>query len=205
MRRILVTGCGRTGTHYTANFLTLCGFRSRHEMVFGSGFVDMTRQDIERHWPKDAVEVSWRAAPFLGQIPYNTLVLHQVRDPLKSLRCWRGHKMLRPDTATGKFVHRFFPELDEGTDMERAVAYHVLWNRLIEEKAQWRFKIEDLTVDLLEQMVGRDIDANPDINDLSPEMASCGHGKNDHITWEEIAHCPMGGELIKMASRYGYF
>lgn len=101
-------------------------------------------------------DVSWLAAPFLADLPAGTVVLHQVRDPLATVRSMVGVRMFqtkphplmqaryrlqyyrirfaRPIT-NARFV-RFADEhcpgvFDLPDETSRAASYWVRWNRTI--------------------------------------------------------------------------
>lgn len=103
-------------------------------------------------------DVSWLAAPFLAELPAGTVVLHQVRDPLATVRSMVGVRMFqtkphplmqaryrlqyyrirfaRPIT-NARFV-RFADEhcpgvFDLPDETSRAASYWVRWNRMIAE------------------------------------------------------------------------
>ena len=220
--RIVITGCGRTGTLYTCNLLALCGFRACHETIYcheqSPDFPDLDK--IDEQWRHECFEVSWQAAPFIQYFTAETVVLHQTRNPLKSLRCWTVHHMLREENPTCELVHKVFPECAVGTDLERAVAYHVLWNQLIEMDARsfayQRFQVEKLDFDLVCGLLEYSQVPITELDDVlrsrirfalqqSPrDINSCTHGPEDDITWDMVLKTPRGQELKDMAERYGY-
>ncbi|HEY8217673.1 MAG TPA: hypothetical protein VIH82_11095 [Acidimicrobiia bacterium] len=71
----VVTGCARSATTYTARLLSAAGCSCTHEAVFGphtTGFAG---------WRAAQGDSSWLAVPFLSQLPRETIVIHQVREP----------------------------------------------------------------------------------------------------------------------------
>jgi len=108
-------------------------------------------------------DVSWLAAPFLNDLPDGTLVLHQVRDPLATIRSIVGVRMFqtkphplmqlryrlqyhhirfaRPITNARfiRFAATHCPGIfDLPDETSRAAAYWVRWNRMIEKAASDR-------------------------------------------------------------------
>lgn len=75
MRHFVVTGCARSGTGYTAALLTHLGAATQHESVFSPYTTAF------EGWGPQPGESSWLAAPFIDQLPADSVVLHQVRDP----------------------------------------------------------------------------------------------------------------------------
>lgn len=75
MRPFVVTGCGRSGTYYTAELLRRLGLLCQHEGVFSP-----TTTGFEGFGDAHG-DSSWLAAPYLDQLPPGSVVLHQVRSP----------------------------------------------------------------------------------------------------------------------------
>jgi hypothetical protein len=79
-RPFIVTGCGRSGTLYASQLFTAAGLRCRHEHACDvTGF---------RGFGDAAGEASWFAAAYLDSLPRDTVVLHQVRDPIAVATSW---------------------------------------------------------------------------------------------------------------------
>lgn len=91
-RRFLITGCGRSGTKYTARLLSAAGVPCGHEVACGpTGFVGFG----------DATgESSWFAGGYLDQLPDDVVIVHQVRHPEATVRSF--HRI-------GLFDHRYSP------------------------------------------------------------------------------------------------
>jgi hypothetical protein len=174
--RILITGCGRSGTHYMANLLTAAGMPCGHETVF-SAYGD--------NKAPFRYESSWYAAPFISQRKDITHVIHLVRHPQKVMESfyrigllsdltWRhitrgnAARFLRkglkdPQKAFARInyvkQHRnflkensnIFAETDEVKRLER---YWREWNQLIEDSTAnrrikyLRIKLEDIGAQL---------------------------------------------------------
>jgi hypothetical protein len=89
LRPFVVTGCARSGTAYMAVTLTRLGLQCGHEVVFGP----RTRAFTGFHGQHG--DSSWLAAPFLEQLPPDTLVLHRIRHPLRVVRSLLGVKFFQ--------------------------------------------------------------------------------------------------------------
>lgn len=220
--RLLVTGCGRSGTQYLASVLRGCGLAAGHEQVFDHTLDPAVpdRLEIERRWGGSQAEVSWMAAPFLASLDGDLVLWHLIRDPLKSLRCWCHHRMLRigerqPDSPTIPFVHAVLPGTATGTDLERAVHYLLRWNLLIERYGRRflcyrRLRVEDLNPRELQQdlagagyAVPRGLVAAALL--FTPRnTGSCHHPPEHDLTWDAVLKTPDGPGLQALADRYGY-
>ena len=78
--RYVVTGLPRSATKYISVVLQKLGLNCTHEKSFNcyNHKESATKEGI---WG----DASWAAAPFICNLPPNTIVFHQVRDPLKVL------------------------------------------------------------------------------------------------------------------------
>jgi hypothetical protein len=155
----VVTGCGRSGTRYTANLLTAAGFPCGHEQLFSP----WTRDHAALVLPAGQGDSSWLAVPHLARLPNGAVVIHQVRHPLRTIsshlgiryfetrfrwqrsaawaKRWaldlrnlgdgRSHRLMtRPYTSWGK---RHCPDVyDEPTELARTIRYWLDWNRRAE-------------------------------------------------------------------------
>lgn len=209
--KVVITGCGRSGTQWMANVLSFLGLRVRHENAF--------RSDSQVHlWGDWDFEVSWCAAPFLQELADDIAVFHQVRNPLRVFLCWKTHRLLRNDCDSGTFVHKTLPECNQGTDEERTIQYITHWNDLIERERPntfyARYQAETLTpqeLSYLLDLAGHSISITEINKALDPAIiprttGSCYHSKEEiaACTWDSLHHLPGFGAFKAQALRYGY-
>jgi hypothetical protein len=152
--RFVVTACARSGTLFMARALSRLGHPCGHEVLFTPGTTA-----VPDFGSADG-DVSWLAAPFVTQLPAGTVVLHQVREPLATVRSLVGMRVFqtRPHPlmelryrlqhyhvrfarpiANARFV-RFAADHCDGVfdppdEPSRAATYWIRWNRLIAEAA----------------------------------------------------------------------
>jgi hypothetical protein len=152
--RFVVTGCARSATLFMAEALSRLDHPCGHEVLF-------TPETTTVPAFADAQgDVSWLAAPFLADLPAGTVVLHQVRDPLATIRSMVGVRMFqtkphpfmqvryrlqyyrirvaRPITNARfvRFAARHCPGVFDLPDqVSRGASYWVRWNRMIEGAA----------------------------------------------------------------------
>lgn len=215
--RVVVTGCGRSGTQYVARLLAACGFRSAHESVFKHDLEpnDYDRDLADSRWRDIDMEVSWLAAPFVSKLAPDVFVWHQTRDPIKVVRCWAHHRLLTHVQPVLQFVNKALPETAHGSQVERAVQYVLGWNELIERQKTdgryVRFAVEKLTPERLGLMLYLAGHRLPDafianaMRRVPVGTGACGqHNDGDGPSWSEIVAVPGGRALSDMAERYGY-
>src|SRR5690349_10525286 len=132
----LVVGSGRSGTRYAAELFTALGIPCGHEAMFAE-------PDRRATLVGDA---SFGAVAFLPE--FEGVVFHQVRHPLAVLR-----SILATGFFTDPGTYVAYRELIEATlpditrlasPIEKAMHYIVGWNRLCEEAASLRWRVEDL-------------------------------------------------------------
>lgn len=216
MPRIIVTGCGRAGTQYTARLLSSLGLETAHERVF-SYDLDPTGpcwELVSSRWGRrQDAEVSWMAAPFLAAVPPGVTIWHQLRDPLKVVRCWAQHGMATKSTVS-EFVQAAVPECRSGSDLERAVAYVLRWGEMAEHNSEHhpcyhRYRVEDLTADRLHRMLG-DVGfprslavVAAAVEQVRPGLGACAEPHRE-VTWADVEACPLGPGLRAWARGRGY-
>lgn len=218
--RILVTGCGRTGTQFMARVLSRLGLHVAHETVYNHD-LDPLETDpavIVARWQDWDAEVSWLAAPLLGITPSDVAIWHQVRDPLKSLRCWFKHGILATDERAIHYAKTALSECQEGDARHRGAAYVLGWNNMVEWRVvrcvsqrgsvlYRRYQIESLSAERLQYMLAeagvmRSVAAIQGVLDGMPaDLGTCQHGPEDNLTWADV---PNGTALREQAERYGY-
>jgi hypothetical protein len=149
--RFVVTGCPRSGTLFTAKALARLGHTCGHEEIF-------TPETTSVPDFGDAQgDVSWLAAPFLSDLPTGTVVVHQLREPMATIRSIVGVRLFQTEPHAlmqlryrlqhyhvrfarpilnprfVRFADLHCPGLFELPDeVSRTAAYWVRWHRLIE-------------------------------------------------------------------------
>jgi hypothetical protein len=130
---LLITGTGRSGTHFTSELLKKIGYDVPHESIGSDGAASW------KHVVSGTfVYIGKNREVHIDSTGF-TRILHQVRHPIKVIS-----SMQTFSKSTWTYMANFI-ELDPGGNPAlKAMQAYVYWNRLIEEKAHWRFRIEDL-------------------------------------------------------------
>jgi len=128
-RRVLITGCGRSGTRYMTFVLRRLGLDVPHERLGRDGMASWTM----------AVEAAERPyGPASDAVQFEH-VFHQVRDPLAVIR---SVETFGPDSWA--FVYAHTSCRPEDPPLVRGAKYWLHWNDHAERLACWRYRVEDV-------------------------------------------------------------
>jgi len=207
---LLVTGTGRCGTGFAAQFLTSAGLRTGHESLFMYRGYEAALKRIAM-FSAFRADASWMAAPFLGEeLLAKVPVVHQIRHPKKVIASW----MRKEPIGTPRYWQFFLehcPEVAGMTDPYEAFpARYVLWNEMIEHNCrghdyfQWKVEagedellkwLSDLGLIDLSYIDRRMLYPNKTYNHKS--------GEPREIALEQVVE-PWRSRLAEMTDRYGY-
>jgi hypothetical protein len=138
--KILVTGCGRSGTKFAALLLQRLGLDVRHE--------EMGRDGIAA-WP---LAVASTAAPPWGPAAAPDRfgeVYHQVRHPLQVIASAATFK-----PSSWEFVYAHTSASPADPVVLRGAKYWLEWNEHAERIATWRYRVEDVAA-VFDELCGR--------------------------------------------------
>jgi hypothetical protein len=127
--RLLVTGCGRSGTKFTAVLLQSLGLDVRHEKMGRDGIAAWTLAvpSARPPWGPPA------ARDYFGEI------YHQVRHPLAMIR---SAATFKPNSW--EYIYEHTSASPQDPALLRAARYWLDWNAHAEFAATWRYRIEDI-------------------------------------------------------------
>jgi hypothetical protein len=233
--RYLVTGTGRCGTVYLSHLLTSVGISCGHESVFNvHGLIPALRKltgldkchnsfcSNESEYPKVIenlqAESSYMAAPYLSTgLFHGGRVIHLVRNPIQVITSFsKGLRYFQSEEPTWidksgevvpceyhKFIYQFIPELAVPMDpLNRAALYYIRWNEMIEKllpPAGVRVKLEDCPQAIFNVIGAK----NPQSYYSKTDDNKSEKGKP--IDLSEITDQSIQSNLVRLASRYGYF
>jgi hypothetical protein len=154
-KRLLVTGCGRSGTKYIARILQRAGLDIGHETMGEHGISS---------WYMTVNAVS---APFgdgrAGYVFENTL--HQIRHPLAVIDSLVASPLKK---ESWDFICRYMPISMDEPLLTRCAKYWLHWNCAAEKIADVSYRVENLGSDYNEQFHRLNIDLDSAIIDLLP-------------------------------------
>lgn len=224
--KFLVTGCSRSGTAYTAKLLSSLGVSCAHERSFNIYRVFDIGETI-RHFAESRYQgdSSFLGAPLLGKLPKDTVVLHQLRDPISVIRSHMGIRFFAEPYRASMYLaanHLDFlafmksscPEVFRGNELTRCMQYWVSWNRLIQAASQWddvtyfRYRIEMLDNDVLQVLLSLlDDTRHSDLHEFAVSSISRSTNtriRDESISWDTLPAGRVKESLEALAAEYGY-
>lgn len=193
-KKLLIVGCGRSGTNFMCFFLQGLGLDVGHERLMSDGCVSW--------WM--TVRAPGRGRPFDVNFEH---IFHQVRDPLHVITsCVVNFAAL--ETGLWSYIRTQIPEIrEDDTLLVHCAKYWYYWNLKAEEISEWRYRIEDLEY-LLPEFESR---LNIPVNKIAmfnlPKNINTWFDTTQKITWNDLKEslsCDLFQAIQEMASRYGY-
>ena len=141
-RKLLVIGCGRSGTRYISKLLIKCGVDVGHERTGKDGVASwyMTPGlESEAHYTGTGLPFGKMSKyADLGSDP---IIIHQVRHPLKAIA---SQQTFLP--ASWKYVESFaFTKISpKDSRLLKCMKYWYYWNLKAEQSADALFRVEEL-------------------------------------------------------------
>jgi len=215
-KKLLITGCGRSGTLYAVKIWQSLGLKITHERpVPPNGFMG---KDGIASWYMVADDYFPPSGPSSKWYKFD-VVIHQVRFPLDVIASVAQFIMQKKKLF--RFISRNLPQIIlSAKELQlprkeqlilQASRYWYYWNLLAEKKSDYRIKLENYETDLPKICAILNVDYNKENIDSIPKNTNerKRYVKNEEpwkVTWEEIKILDL--ELLKnicnMAKRYGY-
>lgn len=196
-KKILVVGCGRSGTTYIARFFQLSGLDVIHERSTGSDGSASWFALGGTYFPSDPITEGTEFEH----------VFHQVRHPLNVITSW----LINVTNLKGwewEFVRKHVPEISQYDSLlVQCAKYWYYWNLKAEKIAEWRYRIEDLPFVLSEFEMRLKFPFDATVFDMLPCNINTWASTSNKITWAELQRkLPkvLFKQLRGMAYRYGY-
>jgi hypothetical protein len=215
-KKLLIIGCGRSGTLYSAEVFRALGLNIHHE------------RDVvtDPECGQDGY-ASWFLTVDDPQPPYGPsalgcdfqYILHQVRDPLKVIASF-AQFILQKGEKSPAFLEKHIPDFNEGMDNSdlslkeklilQSCRYWYHWNFLAEKKASETVQIEKLELLLPRLSADLGLAYQPEfINSISKETNQRGIYLVDQpwvIDWKDIEKLDhqLHDQLRNLAVHYGY-
>jgi len=191
-RLLLITGCARSGTLFTAYFFNLSGLPVEHEREGEMGTVSWTMA-------VDDTTTPWGP----GSLGYNFKhIFHQVRDPLKTISA-----CVSEPKSSWRFICKHIGEITmQDSPVVKSAKYWYYWNLEAEKKAEFRYRIEDIENVLNEMSHRLGIPLSLDVLVRIPRDTNHKPRKITY-TWSDLKimlDSALYENIVDMAKRYGY-
>ncbi len=190
----LITGTGRSGTHFTSAALLALGVDAPHEAVGRDGCVSW------KHAVNGTFEYIGKGRVSRIEDPGFKTVVHQVRDPLKVIASMQTFSL-----SSWYYIAKSVEIQMTAPPLVTAMQAWVGWNELIEQRASWRFRIEDIDAVFPElcQRIGLGSRALPTLPASRRDSRS---HRYKPLVWADLDCASRDwGRLVQgMAERYGY-
>lgn len=222
----VVVSTPRSGTTFIADLLTRCAVPCGHELHFtptshaidplvrpgSANFLTGDNSD-----PTPWGDSSWMAAPFLDTLPPDTIIFHQVREPIATLNSLihTGHMDLWNDNAYTRFARKHglglvptVPAVER--KQARAMAFWVYWHRLIEWEARnhkyIRYQVERLAEELprMARALGFIITPLVERQALGQIAVTPNYSASKGPVPQIVDRENVSNEVRELAGRYGY-
>jgi len=169
--RLLITGCGRSGTKYASFALQRLGLDVPHERLGRDGISS---------WTMAVPAESRPYGPPSSQVSFQH-VFHQVREPLATIS-----SCMTFNEESWDFICRHVECPPFAPVLTKAATYWLLWNEKAEEIATWRYRIEDFHCGVAHEICRRaSVSFNWDmINSIPRNFNTRQEGRMVHILEE---------------------
>lgn len=215
-KKLLIVGCGRSGTLYSAQAMRVLGLDIRHELERGPEAP--VGNDGFASWFLAADDPNPPFGPTAAGFDFE-LVIHQVRHPLKVIPSV-AQFILQQGVYSPDFIKKHAPqtelnagefELDPRQQLLlKAARYWYYWNLLAQERAGVTMRVEELKENLSRVGEALRLTFNPEhLDNLSPRTNSRDLFVREQpwqVSWEDLhALDPAIYEKIReLAASYGY-
>lgn len=200
--KLIITGCGSSGTRYLAAVLAAAGFNVGHEVA-----ISLRGIELPKKIPEGMVEVSWLATSHLtpSRPPAleNCIVWHVVRNPLRVANTFR-HKHFFQNVGSEYLnqVKNAISLSDDNPELD----YWIEWNALAAKSATKTIQIETVRDDLGGFLKAAATAAGKPFKTVDVKAAH--QVKLQGVSGWPQTFDPAGyarlGELIDVAKSYGY-
>lgn len=188
--KLLITGCGRSGTLLICHLLKQSGLNVGHETL-----------------EKDGI-VSWAEAPASrSEKKHFKHVFHQVRHPLRTISSWLTN-FPNLDGWEWRFIRHYIPEISKDDSLIiHCAKYWYYWNLLAENKSDWRYQVEKLEENFHEFEMKLGIEIDRDFFHKLPVNYHHYRDSNFDLSWQDLEEkipSELYHKIRAMSLRYGY-
>jgi len=191
-KKILITGCPRGATKFIYTLLRIIGQNVTFEKKNSNGFTVSWKHILTGTFEHPCAETEIIC-------DFNKII-HQTRHPLKTIA-----SMTTLWVQSMNYLGKIFPLPDpikksNNTIKNCMIAYYH-WNKLIESKAHWRYRIENL-YNIQEEWCKQ---LEIPYKEL-PRLKSVNYRNHKQLNWQDLRLIDkeLTEKIQEMAKRYGY-
>lgn len=199
--RLIITGCGRSGTGFLSRVLTDSGLRCGHENVF-------TERGV-RPWGNLRADSSWYAVASLDSIPAADRVVHLIRHPLDCARSFLGIGFFqRPPSPERRPRHGVIDRVDpsilrQPTELDRFIRYWTRWNGLVVPRAHKTLRLEDVDASAVESILSTmAVGAPSNLDAIVTQRRHYNARPRASLTLQQLRRSPLFDELRQHAQAH---
>lgn len=191
IKKILIIGCGRSGTTYTSEILKKMGINIGHEIDSEDGIISwyMTVDGIPPfNLPKRSSYIF-------------DIIIHQVRNPLKVIASAQTFHV-----ESWKYIYAHIPEINKNDSLLiKSAKYWYYWNLLAEKRSMYTYRIEDFgkIANKIVEDVGFGSYDQVILKKYSTNINSREHS-NVKLSDIKKQNVELYDNIVKLALKYGY-
>ena len=215
-KKLLITGCGRSGTFYSAEVWRLLGLDIRHERPVG--YHGIMGEDGASSWLMAVNDPNPPFGPSAADYQFD-VVIHQVRDPLKVIASVAQFILAKGQHAPD-YIKKNIPEPLMRSDEQilddkqqfilQAARYWYYWNLIAQQKATMTVQVEQLPDELPQLCELLDVEYQKNVLENIAEDVNNRHlylnEKLWTVDWEELRSLDpdIAEKIQSLAVSYGY-
>lgn len=193
-QKVLITGTGRSGTHYTARLLQTLGLDVPHEQIGEHGTASW------KHIRSGVFEVIGKNRTQHIDSHGFDQIIHQVRHPLKVIASMQTFSL-----SSWSYMAKFIDIDTEASPLMRGMQAWLRWNEMIEHEADWRFQIEQINNAFPRICEAFNIEP-AEIPHLSEKQRDSRKNRYKPLSWANLENIDQGLTklIMEKTSVYGY-
>jgi hypothetical protein len=186
----VIVSTPRSGTGYIWKLLSVLGVPCNHEEHINS--------NVQNYHPADGAGVSsWLAVPFLDQLPPTTMVLHQTRNPLRTINSLRlTHRYSSTGRDMAFLRANFRPQTSQ-----HEIEFWYEWHKRIEQFEDLRYPVENPPLAAILSLIGHhreDKEIREALAAVPCDFHTSGNVPQD-LNWPDLPP-----QVLSLARSYGY-
>lgn len=214
----LVTGCGRSGSMFTARLFNELGVRTSHEEFF-TAYTPLSTVGTFKAWLRQTStigEVSGLAGAYVACDLGHIARAHLVRNPVAVIASLVGLQDLHPQShnlANIKYNFRHIPQMSrDDSPVVLAMKYWLYWNRRVRVAGHKAYRVEQISDGQGEYAIQmlRDLGVEMGRNECQDALVKLGKryngGRRDvKISWRTLPGAAgLKDGIAAEAMAYGY-